>query len=937
MNDRYFSGLLPELSRRATTASVSLLGFGNAPLRKHLTQVLDGVFGQPGSFMADPAFEPVFGWRPADVTMARLSGGLLSKALVDAMDDPSKDLPREVRNEYRFPKSRIPHAHQLNAWTLLSEQPPRSVVVTSGTGSGKTECFMVPILDALARERERVKGQLIGVRALFLYPLNALINSQRDRLRAWTAAFGSDLRFCLYNGLTPDRVPASDPKALSSEVPDRKTLRAAPPPILVTNATMLEYMLVRTQDAPILEASQGKLQWIVLDEAHSYVGSQAAEIALLIRRVLHAFGVEPEQVRFVATSATIGDPDGEAGRKLRGFLAQIAGVDEGRVSLVAGQREIPELVPLEDTTTGPDDRLPEHVAAMTERADADAAVLASPMARRIRSLFTRRGSEAVQRLSDVCRTLFGENARYSREQQLQALAWLDMLSGARDTADRPFLPLRAHFFHQTMSGIWACSDQGCGLRSGALDDPAWPFGQVYLGTRQHCDCGAPVYEVITCDDCGAVYLDAEERGGIVLQPRKAGAEDDFELDANETEAGAASEDGAATDDDAGSSVEPDPGPSGGENEHPLLIANREVPLSGERFIDRMTRRFVERGTATSVELVVHEANEEGLGCPCCKAKGEHPMIFRSGRVSAPYLLGGLLPTMLEYAPDADAPTSLPYRGRRILGFSDSRQGTARLAARLQQDAERTRLRGLVYHHALRHAGSEAGAEATKLRAEIEDLRSIAKQTGLPEASQATMFGPLIAKKEAELRALLAPRPIPFQELRAAIAGESGDFGFMLDTYRDQSRQMFGGPDGASRLSAVLLVREFGRRPKRSNNLETLGLVSTVYPKLEYLRAAPATWTSRGLQQKDWRDFLKIALDFFVRGGVLDERRSGVVELARLPGEPDEDRLAECGGFGVSPTLLGFGASWRPQQHTGAHRGARVACGHRHPRWPGCGR
>jgi ATP-dependent helicase YprA (DUF1998 family) len=65
---------------------------------------------------------------------------------------------------------------------------------------------------------------------------------------------------------------------------DREALRAAPPPMLVTNATMLEYMLVRAQDAPILDASKGKLQWIVLDEAHTYIGSQAAELALLLRR-----------------------------------------------------------------------------------------------------------------------------------------------------------------------------------------------------------------------------------------------------------------------------------------------------------------------------------------------------------------------------------------------------------------------------------------------------------------------------------------------------------------------------------------------------------------------------------------------------------------------------------------------------------------------------
>ena len=69
---------------------------------------------------------------------------------------------------------------------------------------------------------------------------------------------------------------------------------------------MLEYMLVRAEDRPLIDASHGKLKWIVLDEAHSLVGAAAAEIALLLRRVLLAFSVRPEDVRFVATSATIG-------------------------------------------------------------------------------------------------------------------------------------------------------------------------------------------------------------------------------------------------------------------------------------------------------------------------------------------------------------------------------------------------------------------------------------------------------------------------------------------------------------------------------------------------------------------------------------------------------------------------------------------------------
>ena len=108
----------------------------------------------------------------------------------------------------------------------------------------------MPILDDLVRE-SATAGQLTGVRALFLYPLNALINSQRDRLRAWSAPFRGNLRFCLYNGETPQTVRDRAQRPHPEEVLSRRLLRADPPPILVTNATMLEYMLVRNDDEPI--------------------------------------------------------------------------------------------------------------------------------------------------------------------------------------------------------------------------------------------------------------------------------------------------------------------------------------------------------------------------------------------------------------------------------------------------------------------------------------------------------------------------------------------------------------------------------------------------------------------------------------------------------------------------------------------------------------
>lgn len=156
------------------------------------------------------------------------------------------------------------------------------------------------------------------------------------------------------------------------------------------------------------------------------------------------------------------------------------------------------------------------------------------MARCIRELFVAKsGSAKVARLSEVCRLLQGNDGPYTRDQQVEALRWLDRLSAVRDARGTPFLPLRAHLFHQTLSGIWACADPACRFREGTeLADPAWPFGQVFLEPRQHCSCGSPVYGLVACDDCGEPHLLAADRNGRLMQPKERAALDEFELDAD---------------------------------------------------------------------------------------------------------------------------------------------------------------------------------------------------------------------------------------------------------------------------------------------------------------------------------------------------------------------------------------------------------------------
>lgn len=326
----HYAPLLNQLHQRAVRSVVSQLALRSKSLTHYLESQYFQPPGQEGSLLADPVFESTFGWMPADETMEDLRDKLISSPLVDALS-----------------KAPVPFRHQLTAWRTILEDK-KSLLVSSGTGSGKTECFMVPVLEDLIRQQKSTRQSLTGTQAIFLYPLNALINSQQERLREWTRGFKGKIRFALYNGETRHTKyeVQEDQLKVPEQALSREAIYEAPPSIMVTNTTMLEYMLIRRKDAPIIEKSQGMLKYIVLDEAHSYIGSQAAELALLLRRVMQAFNVGPgtdKPVQIIATSATIGEDSPEGNKELAKFVADLAGVTERDVKVVRGYRQIPQV------------------------------------------------------------------------------------------------------------------------------------------------------------------------------------------------------------------------------------------------------------------------------------------------------------------------------------------------------------------------------------------------------------------------------------------------------------------------------------------------------------------------------------------------------------------------------------------------------------------
>src|SRR5262245_37740751 len=117
--------------------------------------------------------------------------------------------------------------------------------------------------------------------------------------------------------------------------------------------------------------------------------------------------------------------------------------------------------------------------------------------------------EKARPLSEVARIVWNDESEQTRQTTVQLL---DLCTQAVNDKNEPLLPLRGHFFHRALNGLWACANAVCiGRGQTALDDPGWAFGKIFLERRQHCDaCGSPVYELVQCGECSAEYLSAVE-------------------------------------------------------------------------------------------------------------------------------------------------------------------------------------------------------------------------------------------------------------------------------------------------------------------------------------------------------------------------------------------------------------------------------------------
>ncbi len=564
----------------------------------------------------------------------------------------------------------LPYQHQYECWKTLSEEvelsngnmAKKSMVVTTGTGSGKTECFMLPLVSDLLRGGETGKLQ-----AIFLYPLNALMEDQKQRLQELLS--GTDLHFCVYNGNLPETVEENNQKEIIEEIkrypnicPTRNALRGKEENVLsngrvtestfpwkqadiiLTNPSMLEYMLLRWADQGMIGNSN--LKWMVIDETHTYTGAGATELAMLIRRVLLACGTTSENVRFATSSATIGNAQdvntaASNSRKMKQFIMGITGQMEEQITIVNGTKK----------TLADDEALRMAIGNNEEL-------------RRIHTLLSEKEFVSLEELDEVYDTRPEKNIESRLEK-------LDTLCEGENG-----IPLKTHFFYRVLT-------QGLRVR---LDQFNSKKGYFEIYSNEPVDSKNPFLELRKCSCCGGYVAVGEMStdGDQADTYRRTTLKDGDVFDFDDIK----------------------------ESKKPLLFGilnNKRDKYEQTRVVNVHENKISPREWPADGEYAIVES--QGLLCPYCgtnfgenkKKKDENSenqeelfdKKLTSFRLSSDFVARLMAPALLNQMSEEEG--EHPHKGQQYLSFVDSRQAAARATLRQMKEVESQWVYSKIFH------------------------------------------------------------------------------------------------------------------------------------------------------------------------------------------------------------------------------------------------
>jgi ATP-dependent helicase YprA (DUF1998 family) len=782
-----------------------------------------------------------------------LTGGLVSELWVEgAFPSKSSDvslkqlaadghfdakLAEQLSRTQAIPDKTRLYTHQLAAIehsnAFLSKNQKPAIVVTAATGAGKTEVFLLPMLNSLYSTPR--KGS--GARCIILYPMNALVNDQVERLQKWLNG-QREVRLFHFTSETPEdfktaekeQIPLYDAcrfrtRAQARGLEDERGAklgrdhRGPVPDIVITNYSMLEYMLCRPQDAPFFGAG---LECLILDEAHLYSGTLAAEIALLIRRLFQRCGVESSSVLQIATSATIGTGNDD---ELIKFASELFTKEVEQVTLIKGESQR-----IEFPSPQPPSREPSSEEIVNQTWPADSLikdvgqgelVLLSDSAvyqtykQLLPVLVSDSAIKATQRDGVVPHLLQESLSRSPMIQKIEDILWSKkrlplsqlarMLFGSEESTDvaaatkllqlgasarmkieeYPLIPHRLHLIARPASGLSICTNSNC---PGPENLKLIPLGSVSAGTHEYCPhCAEPVFILVRCGNCGEPHITCYASALLI----KGGT--------------------------------------------PEAVNCASVPQTAAE-VDPF--RSVLFATNRLTELPSGLCSDE---CANCGAERSDVRDFSS---SGGLTTAIIAETILAELPEYPAVTAewLPARGRRLLAFSDSRQEAARLGPRLTKQHEYQLLRSIIRHTIDNFMTADA-ATVADLQDEITDLKEKGSRDNLTDV-QIRRYRKELDSKLKELSVANSGGSI---QQWTGLLKENRDLGEFIDrdsgiyhrvsTWNQQEwdknfREI------ASRIH-VPLGNELCRPNRRARTAEALGVVEITYPGVSGLEPPEA--------------------------------------------------------------------------------------------------